>query len=1205
MRLLALWLAIGSALAPVVAAPASPEAQARLTALLDAPLLFVKRHSYTGIHIYDTFYKWPPGGGGIYVLENPSAPREQWRIRPIIDGTTAGTLGNGVYTHPELSYDARKLLFCYKGEPNGNTSIYEIGVDGTGLRRITDPGPLCAQHKGGGAGLHDIAPAYLPDGRIVCLSTRPSGLVPCANSGVSILHVMNADGSDLHPISVNFVHEFDPTVMPDGRLLFGRWEYVDKNALTIQSLWTCNPDGAQETALYANNMVLPEAILDARPVPGTHLIVGTLAKHNATPRGAIAFIDPLVGKNDPRAITNLEHPTDPTFDRGDSCEPWPLSERAVVFSGRPAGQRRNVLELLDRDGQRFTLMADPSICLHSPMLIKPRAVPPVLPESTDRRQTTGRFYVQDVQRGLTGVRPGEVKWLRLTEETSRVSERHGGANPFNQTFLLSAALAFSVKNILGIVPVAPDGSAYFEAPAGRALFLQALDGEGRLVQSMRTFVQAAPGTTRSCIGCHEHKFTAPTNDQGFRPVLRRAPDRPQPESWGSGYMDYPGMVQPVLDRHCVACHGGEQGIAAGLDLSGGWTQFFNISYQNLVNRRRVQYIADLVAGIDCMNGTAWWSSQIFKPRTIHSGAAPLAQLLVSGHKGRLANLTRPERDVLMAWMDSNAIYYGSWDYSPAGCELAGWTETRAALAGQMQRSGCGKCHGNVFEEDWFNLQRPELSRILRAPLAAGGEGHGLSWCRERKVDPTWVRLRMLVNGYAHAIIPLEKFPRREWRPQDLSGTPAPTFASTQDAGYQALLAIIRRGQAKALATPRVDVPGATIIAGAPRFFVPPPVPDLAPAPTVEVDADSVAHVRWERSARTIGLGAEVYRGEREGFALDEKALVARTTLATLDDKQPPAGQQWYALVLVSGEQRSKPAYRAVTVPPPAPPAAPTGLQATPAPSAVRLAWTAAPRAAGYHVWRARPGGELAKLTEEPVRLPAYSDGTAEAGTTWRYAVQAVSPRGLVGGLSATAEAAPLAVQEPVFALPLTKDAQATLAGGRMLAGKLVGGAKIAGGILDVSAGGHLAYPHQSEFDLAQPLSLEFWSHGTQPGGMPVLVSSGLWRQSGWFLQRFSGAWRWHVGGTDCDGGKPALNRWVHLLCTYDGRSARIFEDGKQVAQTAVGGVPNVWTGDLLVGQYSGGPGPEYQFTGRLAGVRLYLRAIGPEEAARLASKRPE
>src|SRR5512134_2985030 len=85
---------------PARTVPAAVEQEMRQR--LDAPLLFVERHSYTGIHIYDTYYKWPPGGGGIYVVENPSAPRAEWKICPIIDPTTPETLGNGVYTHPEL-----------------------------------------------------------------------------------------------------------------------------------------------------------------------------------------------------------------------------------------------------------------------------------------------------------------------------------------------------------------------------------------------------------------------------------------------------------------------------------------------------------------------------------------------------------------------------------------------------------------------------------------------------------------------------------------------------------------------------------------------------------------------------------------------------------------------------------------------------------------------------------------------------------------------------------------------------------------------------------------------------------------------------------------------------------------------------------------------------------------------------------------------
>ena len=536
--------------------PTQPEVEREMLKLLDAPLLFVKRHSYTGIHIYDTYYKWPPGGGGIYLIENPSAPRVEWKIRPVIDPTTPGTLGMGVYTHPELCWDAKKLLFCFKGKPDGSTSIYEIGVDGRGLRRLTDPTPTCDSYQGSRSGQHDIAPAYLPDGRIVLLSTRASGLVPCANSGVAILHVMNADGSDLHPISVNNVNEFDPAILPDGRILFGRWEYVDKNALTIQSLWTINPDGTQETALFSNNMVFPEAILDTRPMPGSHLVVGTFAKHNGTPRGSIALVDPRLGKDDPAAIINIEHSDEPTFDRGDSCEPWPVSEDTFLFSGRTPSGKRNVIEMLGRTGRRIVVHSDPEICLHSPMLVKPRRRPPVIPNTTDRQARTGRFLVQDVYQGLSGVKRGEVKWLRVIEETSRTSRTGMGGSPYNQTFLVSCALAFGAKNFLGIVPVEKDGSAYFEVPAGRAVYLQALDAEGRLVQSMRTFVQAAPGTTRSCIGCHEHKYSTSSASAVLPETFGRAPSQLQPESWGSGYLDYPSMVQPVLDKRCAGCHGG-------------------------------------------------------------------------------------------------------------------------------------------------------------------------------------------------------------------------------------------------------------------------------------------------------------------------------------------------------------------------------------------------------------------------------------------------------------------------------------------------------------------------------------------------------------------------------------------------------------------------------------------------------------------------
>ncbi|MBC8371952.1 MAG: hypothetical protein H8E53_00025, partial [Planctomycetes bacterium] len=459
---------------------------------LDCPILFTKRGNYRGIHIYDTCYQWHPGGG-IYVLENPSDPSEKHKIRAVIDEKSTNTLGKGMYFDPDLSYDAKKVLFCFKGEPQGSSSIYEIGIDGKGLRRITNPrvdylpcekdGKIKSVYHGRHGSLgaaQDLTPAYLPNGKIVFTSMRHNGLVPCFNTGVAIMHVMDPDGSNTYPISVNSETEFDPSLMLDGRILYGRWEYVDKTALTIQSLWTVYPDGTMETALYANNMVFPEAVLDSRQVfSDPSYIVSTFSKHNSTPRGTIALIDTRMGKNDPKAVFNFSDPKNPTRDTGEACEPYPVTKDLILFSDRSG--RRNAIFLIKRNKDdsltRELLLSDPKIDCHSPIPVKVRPLPKMRPPQVDRSKDYGFFVLQNVYEGMPKVPRGSVKQLRVIEETSRVSKTPGGG-PFNQTFTISAALCWTAKNYLGVVPVESDGSAYFQVPAGKIVFLQALDAEG-------------------------------------------------------------------------------------------------------------------------------------------------------------------------------------------------------------------------------------------------------------------------------------------------------------------------------------------------------------------------------------------------------------------------------------------------------------------------------------------------------------------------------------------------------------------------------------------------------------------------------------------------------------------------------------------------------------------------------------------------------
>jgi hypothetical protein len=744
------------------------------------------------------------------------------------------------------------------------------------------------------------------------------------------------------------------------------------------------------------------------------------------------------------------------------------------------------------------------------------------------------------------------------------------------------------------------------------VYLQALDDEGRLVQSMRTFVQAAPGTTRSCVGCHEYKYSTTAPTETVPEILGRTPDQLEPESWGSGYLDYPSMVQPVLDKHCVRCHGGEEGIAAGMDLSGGWTEHFNISYENLANRLQTQLVAHWISGIDCMNGTALWSAQIFAPRQHGSGNAPLAELLVSGHDGHVSNLARAERDLLMAWIDTNGLYHGTWDSTGSGCAVRGWSNVRNALVAQMQSAGCLKCHGDggrifYFENDWINLKEPQLSRILRAPLGDGSKGFGIGLCRDRKVDPRRQRIHMLWRGYAHAVQPPEAFPKREVIPPDLTGDPVISFASTDDPHYQAMLAIVRDAREKALASPRIDMPGAEVIPGACRVFVPPPLPKVAPELEVTLDTDGVVHLAWERSARTIGLEAELHRSEQEAFTPNEDTLLVQTALFKHTDRRAATGKQYYALILMADGRRSVPAYASVTVPPPPPPPAPTHLKAVPASCSVRLQWNAPPiPVLGYHVFRGEQGTDKREqITSEPIRTTTFSDVAVALDVPYTYVVRAVSRRGSQSEPTAPVEATAILIKEPMFSVDMDEPLHGRLYGGQSLGGKLHGAARIVDGTLDLKRGGHATFPHRGPFDLGQPLTVECWVHFDQPSQMPVIVSCGLWNRAGWFLQWLGNVWRWHVGGIDCDGGQPALGRWVYLVGVYDGQAARLFEDGKLIAEKAGAANTAPWPGALHVGQYSGQPGAEFQVTGRIAGLKIYHRPLDAAEIAAAAKQPPE
>ena len=425
--------------------------------------------------------------------------------------------------------------------------------------------------------------------------------------------------------------------------------------------------------------------------------------------------------------------------------------------------------------------------------------------------TTAKFFVYDITAGLPGVKRGEVKQLRVIATTARASGAPQGGRWWGQSFLVSWQGSPDVKNFLGLVPVEEDGSACFEAPSGQALCFQALDQDGRLVQSMNTSVPAAPGVTRSCRGCHIPAAAAPSPRAATALALRKPPAQIKAESWGRGALDYPTMVQPILDAYCVRCHGGQDGMVSGLDYSGGWTWAFSISYETMLKN-------SLTGFLNCENGSGG-SAAVLPPRAHGSGVGPLAVQLLTGHHGRLREVPRPALDLLFAWMDGNCNYYGTWDYTEhATCEAI--LPLRDKLLTEMDRAGCLRCHQKEIGNDWINLAAPEYSRILRAPLAKDPRGLALSWCRERPAR----RVRWpLITRKQQA--PDVSKPSRVLAPK-LEGAVVQPFADADAPAYRAMLALIQQGREEALQKPRVDMPGAVVIRGQVRELA--PLPPLAP-----------------------------------------------------------------------------------------------------------------------------------------------------------------------------------------------------------------------------------------------------------------------------------------------------------------------------------------------------------------------------------------
>ena len=200
----------------------------------------------------------------------------------------------GAYLRPDFSFDAQRVLFSCKPDADKTYHLYEIHVDGTGLRQVT-------------AGEYDdISPIYLPDGRFMFCTSRCNSYVRCGPYIEStVLARCDADGSNLYLLSAGNEPDYTPSLLPDGRVLYTRWEYTDKEQIRVQSLWTVNPDGTGVNVYWGNQSFWPDVLFEARPIPGSQRAIFSGVGHHDIFSGSLGIVDRNQGLNYPHGLTKV------------------------------------------------------------------------------------------------------------------------------------------------------------------------------------------------------------------------------------------------------------------------------------------------------------------------------------------------------------------------------------------------------------------------------------------------------------------------------------------------------------------------------------------------------------------------------------------------------------------------------------------------------------------------------------------------------------------------------------------------------------------------------------------------------------------------------------------------------------------------------------------------------------------------------------
>ena len=637
--------------------------------LLDFDDLLVMGYIRPGgdVHMVDQYVGWNArSGGGIFILSDYKGDLP--RMVNVLDKSVVKNgrfqgqkLVNGAFLRPDLSFDGRKIAFAWNNITDRAYHIFTVNVDGSDLTQLTDGiinfnAPALANSS-----FNDFDPCWLPDGRIAFLSERRGGYLRCSAARPLMtftLCSMKSDGTDILPISYHETNEWNPSVDNDGKIVYTRWDYVDRDDCVAHHIWTCYPDGRDPRSPHGNypsplsyadkdkrdgRRARPNGEWNIRAIPGSNKYLATAAGHHTHSFGELVVINPNI--QDDGAMSQVKGITVNRSDwpdaAGDYGTAWPLSENFYL-----ANYREDII-LLDRFGNmelicpKSALPAGADKLVH-PIPLKARPKPPVIPTATYQGERAGAEHseatisVINVYDGDRTMPAGtKIKWLRVIQIIPQLQ-------PVMNQPKIGYASESLVRMPLGVVPVEKDGSAYFKAPAAKEFFFQLLDERGLAVRSMRSATYVHAGEKLSCVGCHESRTSSPRIPSETPIAIKRGPSSIQTEvASGAVPFNWHTLAKPVLRQKCAICHAKE---GKGPDMSHASLEKYVFHYPFSLD--------------NFSNGDIVRSGSRTVPGKFGAMASPMLTYLGKSHYE--VSLTPDEFRRITLWLDCNGNELGAY-----------------------------------------------------------------------------------------------------------------------------------------------------------------------------------------------------------------------------------------------------------------------------------------------------------------------------------------------------------------------------------------------------------------------------------------------------------------------------------------------------------------------------------------------------------------